>query len=72
MINNDILEELWTIKDKLSEEASNNLYDYCKKINTAAKKEGFTLVKSISSGKNTLAVAEETTDYRTVNKSLND
>ena len=63
-MNNEYLEKLVTIKTKLSKKASNNLYDYCKKINAAAKKEGFTVLKSISSAKNTLAVAEETSAYK--------
>jgi len=65
MINNEILEELWSIKDRLSKEASNDLHDYCAKINAAAKEKGFTVLKSISENNNiSFAVAEKSTTYK--------
>jgi len=66
MIKNEILEELWAVKDKLSHEAANGLHDYCDKINAAAKEKGFILLQTIPPNiETTFAVAEESTSYKT-------
>lgn len=65
MIDNDILTELWSIKDDLSKEASNNLHEYCSKINAAAKEKGFTVLKSIPENNRVkFVVAEENPTYK--------
>ena len=65
MIKNDILDELWAVKDKLSHEAANGLHDYCDKINAAAKAKGFTLLQTIPpNNEPNFAVAEESTTYK--------
>jgi len=64
----DIMTELWDVKDRLSEEARQDLAAYCKRITTAARKKGFVLISSIPERMETIrprAVAEDHTKYGT-------
>ena len=64
MHDNDILKELWAVKDKLSKEASKDLVAYCAKINEAARRDGFKMQKSLpDNSKVSFAVAEDSVNY---------
>lgn len=45
----DVMTELWSIKDRLSQQARRDIESYCKKISDRAREKGFTLLSSIPS-----------------------
>jgi hypothetical protein len=59
----EIIEELWRIKDELSAEAGNDLKAFCQRLNETAAGRGFKLVDR--SRPPQMMVAEEPSEYRT-------
>jgi hypothetical protein len=59
----EIMEELWRIKDELSNEAGDDMNAYCRQLNEKALAQGFILVSRSDSSE--LMVAEEPEGYKT-------
>jgi len=62
----DIMTELWSVKDRLSQEARQDLKAYCKRITNEAHKKGFVLISSIPERMESIrpkAVAEFRSSY---------
>ncbi len=62
----DVMTELWDAKDRLSEEARQDIVAYCNRLTTEARKKGFMLVSSIpdqTETSHTRAVAESQEHY---------
>ena len=62
----DIMTELWSVKDRLSQEARQDLKAYCKRVTNEARKKGFVLISSIPERMETIrpkAVAESRSSY---------
>ena len=58
----EIMKELWTVKDKLSEEAGRDMNAFCKRLNRESLARGFRVVNRSRSKR--LQVAEESAEYR--------
>ncbi len=59
----EIIEELWRIKDELSAEAGKDLKAFCQRLNEAAVGRGFKLVDR--SRPPQMMVAEDSAEYKT-------
>lgn len=59
----EIIEELWQIKDAISAEAGSDLKAFCRRLNETAAGRGFKLVDRSRSPQ--MMVAEEAAKYKT-------
>ena len=59
----EIMKELWEVKDKLSEEAGRDTNAFCKRLNEESIAKGFRLVNRSRSPQ--MKVAEESAEYKT-------
>ncbi len=60
----DVMTELWDVKDRLSQEARQDVGAYCARVTNEARKKGFLLISSIPERMETIrskAVAESHT-----------
>ncbi len=62
----EIMKELWAIKDKLSEEAGRDMKAFCKRLNEESLTRGFRVVNRSRSKR--LLVAEESAEYNVRSK----
>lgn len=62
-MTDEIMKELWAVKDKLSEEAARDTKAFCKRLNQESLARGFQLVDRSRS--KMMQVAEESAEYKT-------